>query len=245
MAKILEGRRQTLYVWRNLQLTKTRLFLFLVLLMLAFMLFVLNIFPFATVGIIMIPISYVLGVYSYKSYLTWIGGSVGEKAVLEHLKRLDDSFIVISGVVVPPNRGDTDHIVLGGNGIFVIETKNVGGEIYCDGDEWDRRKTGRRGGVYKLKIGNPSNQVKRNAKVLKDFLLTHQKAIFQKKAPHLWVNGVLVFTNKDTLVEVKNQTVEVVKPDALVEYIRGVKSEATYSGSEVERMAEVIMKYSN
>jgi len=50
------------------------------------------------------------------------------------LSGLPDSFSLISGVVIPPNRGDTDHIVLGPTGIFVIEDKHYGGEIKCDGD---------------------------------------------------------------------------------------------------------------
>jgi len=54
-----------LYVWRNIQLTKSRLFLFLMLFILSVMLFVMNQFPYATVGVILIPWRY--GSYSYWS----------------------------------------------------------------------------------------------------------------------------------------------------------------------------------
>jgi len=245
MARIIRGANQTLYVWKNMALTKSRIFLFVVLLVMATLLFVSNIFPYATIGIIMIPLSYTLGVYSYRKYLIWAGGSVGERQVAEELSKLDDSYTVISGVVIPPNRGDTDHIVFGRNGIFVIESKNVGGEVSCEGDEWDRRKTGRMGGVYELRIGSPSRQVKRNAKVLKDFLLSSKDTIFkEKEAPHIWVNSIVVFTNRDVKLSLRKPTVEVLKPHELLDYITEVKPDVAYSKPEIERMASLVMRHS-
>jgi len=49
-----------LYVWRNIHLIKGRLFLFLMLFILSVMLFVMNQFPYATVGVILIPLAYIL-----------------------------------------------------------------------------------------------------------------------------------------------------------------------------------------
>ena len=74
-----------------------------------------------------------------------MAGSQSSHLVTEALRNLPDSYSLISGVVIPPNRGDTDHIVLGPNGIFVIEDKHYAGEIKCKGDEWKRHKIGRKG----------------------------------------------------------------------------------------------------
>jgi len=232
-----------LYVWRSMHLVKGRLLLFIVLLVLAFMLLMLNRYPYASVGLVLIPVAYLLGVYSYKSYLAWLGGSVGEKMVTEELRGLDDSYILLNGVVVPPNRGDTDHIVVGSNGVFVVESKNYGGRISCDGDVWTKVKVGRGGGVYNLEIGSPSNQVKRNSKVLKDFILGHQGEIFMGRAPHIWVHGVLVFTNPDAELELRNPTVDVVELDDLREHIKSAASGLVLTSGQVEAVGRALLKH--
>ncbi len=231
------------YVWRNTQLVKSRVLLFLTLLVLAFTMFLLDQAPYSSVGLILVPLAYVLGIYSYKSYLTWRGGSVGEESVADALNELDDSYILLNGLVVPPNRGDTDHIVVGPNGFYVMESKNYGGRISCDGDQWSKVKVGRGGTVYTLEIGSPSNQVKRNAKVLKDFILEHQGEIFEDKAPHLWVHGLLVFTNPDAEVELHNPTVEVVELDQLAEHIQSTDSCYTLTPGEVDSAGRLLMKH--
>jgi len=164
--------------------------------------------------------------------------------VTKELEKLDDSYYLINGVVVPPNRGDTDHIVIGPNGIFVIESKNYGGEIECDGDSWVRYKIGKRGKRYKLWIGSPSNQVKRNAKVLKDFILEHGNEIFDREIPHIWVHGILVFTNENVSVSIKNQTVDILRIEELSDYIENKTPELELREEEVRKIGRVIMKYS-
>jgi hypothetical protein len=243
MVRVLKKRR-SLYVWRNIHLNKSRIIIFFTLLVLAFMLFIMNRFPYASVGLILVPLSYGLGIYAYKNYLIWLEGSKGEGEVNSVLEELDDGYILISDIVVPPNRGDTDHIIVGPNGIFVIETKNYGGEITCNGDVWSRRKIGRGGGVYRLEIGRPSNQVKRNAKVLKDFILEHQGEVFQDAAPHIWVHSILVFTNKDAVLKINEPTVSIMSVDELVGCITSIKSESTFTTEEVDAIGTVILKYS-
>jgi hypothetical protein len=242
LMRVLRRGSQTLYVWRNIQLVRGRVILFLALLILAFILFILNQFPFASLGLVLVPVAYVLGIYSYKSFQAWSGGSAGEEQVARALLCLDDSYLLLNGLVVPPNRGDTDHIVIGPNGIFVVESKNYGGRISCNADEWKKTKVGRQG-VYNLEIGSPSNQVKRNAKVLKDFILDHQGEIFAGRAPHLWVHGLLVFTNPDAELELRNPTVDVVELDELCGRIGGEKPEQGFSPGEVEGMGRALMRY--
>jgi hypothetical protein len=235
-------RGNALYLWRNIQLVWSRVLLFILLLVMALILSVSGAFPYASIGLALIPLAYLLGVYSYKSYLTWVGGSAGEELVSKSLMGLDDSYLLINGVVVPPNRGDTDHIILGPNGVFVIESKNYGGRISCDGDAWRKSKVVR-GVSQNLEIGSPSNQLKRNAKVLKDFLLAHQEEVFGGKAPHLWVHGLLVFTNSDAELELHNPSVDVVELDELCGRILSAKSEFLLSPKQVEAMGGVIVRY--
>jgi hypothetical protein len=241
--KILK--QEAIYVWRHIHLNKSRLLIFFILLLLGFMLFMMNKFPYASVGLILIPLAYFLGVYTYQKYLMWEVGSISSDIVTKELQKLPDSYTLISGVVIPPNRGDTDHIVIGPNGIFVIETKHYGGEITCNGDEWKRHKVGRKGRNYKLWIGSPSNQVKRNAKVLKDFLLAHKEEIFESgEAPHIWIESILLFTNERANLYVKNPTVQILSLDEVCDFIKSQESEYFFSEEEIMNMSKVILEYS-
>jgi hypothetical protein len=233
-----------LYIWRNIQLNKSRLLIFTMLFILATMLSIMNRFPYATVGVILIPMAYILGVYTYQKYILWNSGAFGEDLVTRELEKLDNSHYLINGVVIPPNRGDTDHIVIGPTGIFAIESKNYGGEIECDGDSWTRYKVGRKGRRYDLSIGRPSKQVKRNAKVLKDFILKHSDEIFNGEIPHIWVHSIVVFTNENVGLSMKNPTVNVLRVVELSGYIRNKNPELKLGEKEIKRIGEVIIKYS-
>lgn len=236
-------RKRSNYIWRNIHLKKSQILLFITIFFLSFMLFIMNKFPYASVGLILIPLAYLLGIYTYQKYILWNSGTIGEDIIEKELNRLDDSYYMISRVVIPPNRGDTDYIVLGPNRIFVIESKHYGGEISCNGDEWSRYKIGRKGSRYELYIGSPSNQVKRNAKVLKDFMLEHRNKIFNENIPHLWINGIVVFTNKNANLDIKNPTVEILKIDELYDFIKN-KRDVKFSVKEIENMKNLILKYS-
>jgi len=232
-----------IYLWRNIQLNRSRLLLFSALFILAMMLFIMNQFPYASVGVTLIPLAYIFGVYTYSKYRTWGSGVMGEDIVTRELENLSDYYYLINGVVIPPNRGDTDHIVLGPNGIFVIESKHYGGEIRCEGDSWSRQKISKRGKPYQLWIGSPSNQVKRNAKVLKDFILEHKGKIFGERDPHIWVNVIVVFTNENAELIMKNPTVSILKVDELSDFISQAESEIQFSEDEIKRTASVILRY--
>ena len=230
------------YVWRNIRLSKIRLLLFILLFALSVILFVMNKLPYAILGLIMIPLSYTLAAHTYKRYVTWASGVIGETTIIEELMNLDDTYHLINSVIIPPNRGDADHIIIGRNGIFVIESKNYGGKITCNGDEWSRRKKSRKGNVYEMRIGSPSKQVKRNATTLKSLILEHKGEIF-KNVPRIWVNGILVFTNKNADIHINNPTVNILMVDELCDFIRH-QNNLKLSEGEVKKISKMIMKYS-
>ncbi|MDD5111386.1 MAG: nuclease-related domain-containing protein [Candidatus Altiarchaeota archaeon] len=240
--RVIKAKSGSVYVWNYIALNKSRMMLFLTLFFLATMLFVLGIRPYASVGLVMIPLSYVLGVYAYMNYLTWSSGPRGERRVLEDLMRLSDDYFLARNVVIAPSRGDIDYIVIGPTGVFVVETKNVGGVVSCDGDTWSRHKVGRGGRIYRLGVGNPSRQVNRSAKNLKDFLLKHKADIFGSNVPHLWVNSVLVFTNENASLNLRNPTIDVVSPAQVGDFIIKQKKGLRLSKAVVGRMADAIAR---
>jgi len=239
--KVVKAGRRSVYVWNFIQLNRSRMVIFLTLFFITVMLFAINIKPYSSFGLAMIPLSYVMGLYAYRSYALWRSGPEGERLVSDELKKLDDSYILVKNAIIPPSKGDIDYILVGPTGIFVIETKNVGGIVSCNGDVWSRHKVGSHGKPYKLEIGSPSNQAKRSAKNLKDFILKHGSKIFGRKVPHIWVYGIIVFTNNSVRLNLKNPTVEVLSVEELNGFVLS-RSDIDISGNAVENIADAIEK---
>jgi len=126
---------------------------------------------------------------------------LGEKEVTIALQELDDSYYLLNDVVLYPKHGNIDHIVLGQNGIFVIETKNYKGEVGCKEDEWyqltyppKKRGGGRRKRPVKKPLPSISKQAKRNATTLKSFIEKHIEDI-NLKTRQIEVNSIVAFVN--------------------------------------------------
>ena len=69
----------------------------------------------------------------------WRTGQEGESALDAHLARfLDDGWVCLCGF---HNRGgEIDRLLVGKDGIFAIEVKNMSGRVSCNGDSWSRDK---------------------------------------------------------------------------------------------------------
>lgn len=233
------------YVSANAELAVSLMVLALLVAVFGFLVFFLGELPYALVGIPLMFFAYALGFFTEKKRMLWMSGLVGESAVTKALSKLSDSYCLINGVVVPPNRGDTDHILVGPNGVFVFESKHYGGVVECEGDSWVRYKVSKRGKKYDFSVGSPSRQVKRNAKVLKDFLLQHSSEVFGVDVPHIWVFGAVVFTNKNVKLVLKNPAVDVVRVEDLVDYVRNKEPVFSLGDESIKRMCEVILKYAS
>jgi len=190
-------------------------------------------------NLFVIIVSLLVGVaacFPLKDHVAWRIGAQGEETVAEYLKFLNGCYFTIHDVVLPGMKGNMDHIVLGPNGIFVIETKHHKGYITCHEDVWSQHKIGRRGTHYLGRLGSPSKQVKRNAILLRDFIQDR----FQK---NLYVNGLVVFTNKDAKLETNNPTVTVLRPQEIVGFIQNYRSK-TIIGVRLEDLETTLKPYS-
>ena len=75
-----------------------------------------------------------IGLFFLLRWLIPSKGKVGEKIVAGKLNRLPkDQYLVLNNVTIPTPKGSSqiDHLVVSIYGIFVIETKNYNGWIYC------------------------------------------------------------------------------------------------------------------
>ena len=75
---------------------------------------------------------------------------------------------------MPDGRGNVDHLVMGPNGLFAIETKNYSTFVKCSGDDWF---------VNGKKIRSLSKQAKRNA-IAALLVFVNGNGRFSIKKPH-------------------------------------------------------------
>jgi hypothetical protein len=186
--------------------------------------------------------AFIFGGYLYQSKITqtkiWRSGLTGQHRVEVALANLDDRYTLVNNMSLPFKKCDMDHILVGPNGIFLIETKNYKGEITCVGDRWEYQKVGRNGGLYRGHINNPSKQLKRNIWELKSYLDKKSKKILQQSAFPYWIQGVLVFTNEEAVVRTRDETVVVVTLDQLPGFIRSYRNEVLHS-KDIEQIVKL------
>ena len=126
---------------------------------------------------------------------------------------LNDDYYLLNDLYLRDGGGDIDHIVLGPNGVFVLETKNWSGNISCNGDEWQR--SGKRNFS-----GSPSRQVKRNAAKIQQIIDDNPNL----RALGIWVEGIVVLTNNHATLHVNNPTVTILKLPQLPNHITTFRS---------------------
>lgn len=144
---------------------------------------------------------------NFEKWGNWFVGKRGELAVSEALKDLPNDYVLLNDLMLPEGRGNVDHLVMGPNGLFVIETKNYSSFVKCVGDEWF---------VNGQKIRSLSKQAKRNAIAVRENLA----AVFKDKGVRIpFVTAVLVFVQKDSRLAIKDPTVPVLRSSELARFI--------------------------
>ena len=185
---------------------------------------------------------FVLCGYMYELKLTqariWRAGLLGQKKVEEVLLKLDNRYILLNNLSLPFKNCDIDHLLVGPNGVFLIETKNYKGEISCTGDLWEYQKVGKMGGIYKGYITNPSRQLKRNVWELKSFLDKNQRGCLESMS-FLWIQGMVVFTNEEAVLNTKDETVVILKVNDLYDYIKNFKK-TKIPEDDIEKIASLL-----
>jgi hypothetical protein len=177
---------------------------------------------------------------------TWGQGATGEDVVAEYLEeRLDSGNLLINDVKLSNSNGNIDHLVIGKNGIFLIETKTKNGSITCDGDTWTHEQFDKDGTRYSDDIGSPSKQAKNSTVALNTF--------FKEKYPKLsdtslfWINAVVVFANTNTKLIIKNNPTNCLimkSPEELLKYIKKQKSNNNISGGDLYNLNKIFSDFS-
>lgn len=129
-----------------------------------------------------------------------VAGAKGEDLTLGLLATLPNSYTILNQIELPnpeAKKGFTelDFIVIGPNGIFVIEVKNNNGRIVGSEDEkeWTVYKVGRKGTPYTSSLRNPIKQLKGQIWILSRWL--------KERGHKAWIDGVVYFSNPDSDIE--------------------------------------------
>jgi len=146
-------------------------------------------------------------VTSFKESGNWSRGKEGELAVAEALKDLADEYVLLNDLVLPGGKGNIDHVVMGPNGLFVVETKNYSTYVRCVGDDWF---------VGRKRISSLSKQAKRNAVALRENLA----AVFQDQRTRLpYVVPLLVFVGGSCRLSLRDPTIHVLRSSELSRFV--------------------------
>lgn len=160
-------------------------------------------------------------------------GLNGERQVIANISdKLGIQHSLFNDVMLKDGKagGNIDHIIVGPRGIFVIETKNLQGNISVYGDSWKGLKQ------------SPSMQAKNNAKRL--YYHLNSKNVLGRPLP--LVNAIVAMTNDKTKLEVKKhpEMCEIViikdKTDkSLYDYIMSYQ-EIVFSSEEIAMIVEFL-----
>jgi len=183
------------------------------------------------------------------SIISGVYGQPGEEKVSGFLaENLSDRYVILNSPRIYYHGAtyDIDHIVIGPNGVFVVETKNMQGQI--NGGimgNWvqERRKSGKH---RKVKIGNPANQVHQYAKVIKSYLGSRW-AYENDNKMNIKVYPVVVFVHEDIDISKMEFTkpgyigrVKILELAELVNFINR-REGAEYTDEEIYGMAELVV----
>ncbi|MGB9937859.1 MAG: nuclease-related domain-containing protein [Methanobacterium sp.] len=147
--------------------------------------------------------------YGYNEGKSWRKGARGETLVADFLNGLPEGYFVFNDVIILNGYGNLDHVVIGPNGIFVIETKNFSGNYIVNGDNWLYKSS------YKTQdaLKNPGKQVKSNSMALRDYLVDNSLNM-----DNIWINSIVAF-NGNIKINKKPQNYDILHPSKVTSFI--------------------------
>lgn len=153
---------------------------------------------------------------SMNNYRILKAGLGGEKRVFELINRLPNNYKILTDVkIVNGNKSSQiDFVIVGKNGIFIMEAKNMRGIIR--GKETDKNlkkiKLGKSGDKYVSEIYNPILQILGHKKGIDAFLA--QKGHSYRAIPILYFSG-------EGSLEVESEKVKIIdQPVLVIDYIK-------------------------
>jgi len=147
-----------------------------------------------------------------------LAGAAGEELALTHLSKLSDEYTIFNQICLPDTRSSTgyreaDFVVVGPNGVFIIENKDYRGWVKGDwnSDQWELYKIGRCGTPYINSCRNPVRQVQVYVSLL--------AGIFSSRDIKAWITPMVSLSRNNTLGLINSEKVQVMRVADLCENI--------------------------
>jgi len=169
-------------------------------------------------------------------------GLEGQRELVRILSVLGDGYYLVNNLGLPGRGDDVDHLVVGPNGVFALETKHYSGRIYCRNGQWYQAKTSR-GGVAQPErpVRDPARQLKRNVDYLRACIKRTDPELSRRT--RLWIEGIVVFSHPRVSLElpetVRRGRFPVVQPHELAAQIRGHMPRTYLSRGDVSRLVSM------
>lgn len=176
-----------------------------------------------------------------RKYNILISGLKGERTLHKIAKGFKNDYNIFMNVPIRynHNRSEIDMLMVGRNGIIIVEVKNHSGTICgCEKDErWTQTKHFRDGKVTESDMYNPMRQLSRQRDILKHIL--------GSKGHNVWLDGVVFFSNpfvKLNLTIAGANSYVASGEEELIRFIKGYKSKAPLSTEQVDEISAIITK---
>ncbi len=184
-------------------------------------------FVWASVILTVLYLAYkLLGMKKKRREATGSFGAAGEKAVAHQLRFLGKEYRVFHRRLLEAggDRQEIDHLVVGPNGVFHIETKHWAGRISFT-DQGVERDQGRH-------AEDPTAQLYRHEYIVKELLRQHHM--------NGDVVGILCFSNRNGQVKGHSPAFHTVQLDRLVHFIRSYQPKHPLSDRHVRQIGEAV-----
>lgn len=171
-------------------------------------------------------------------------GLRGQRFVARVLSCLDDSFYLVNNLKMPGRADDVDHVVVGPNGLFALETKHHRGRIFWQDGQWYQSKMSRNGILQPDEpMRDPVAQLKRNVDYLRSCINATDRVLSQRTG--LWIEGAVVFTHPAASLDIPEETLAtfpfpVLKIRDLPAHIAGHVPRRFFTAAEVRAIVELL-----
>ncbi len=162
----------------------------------------------------------------------WVKQPRADQTLVKVLKGFDDRYHLYNYVL--PAR----HVLLAPFGLCVINPKDQGGKVRCEGEKW-RHEGGWGRAILRLfgqeGLGNPAKEAQAEVEKLRRFLA--QQLSDEEGVP---IEGVVVFTNPQVDLEAEDPAVLVLDGKRFKSFLRDLSKERPISGSQRRQLAEIL-----
>ncbi len=162
--------------------------------------------------------------------LDFNNGLLGEQSVENILQKLPDDYTIYENVILPGKQSNTDFVIVGPNGIFVVEVKSHKGRISYDGIQLLRY--GKR--FEHNFLWQAKGEARDVSKYLKD-----------NGVNEITVEPLLVFSNKFVSIHFGKKPldgVHVIGTKWLLETVQNIKKHQTIPSNQLLRIHTILEK---